>query len=47
MVNLSLTTYGYESIMEKLDTVYILSSQERSIQQKPSCADSKSPSLIY
>ena len=31
-----LTTYGYESIMEKLDTVYILSSQERSTQQKPS-----------
>ena len=31
-----LPKYGYESIMEKLDTVYILSSQERSTQQKPS-----------
>ena len=31
-----LSIYGYEGIMERLDNVYISSSQEKSTHQKPS-----------
>ena len=36
MIFIRLSIYGYEGIMERLDNVYISSSQEKSTHQKPS-----------